>query len=221
MTAPEICELPLPSPPRTAGRVELGAGATVLAGYAADREAALMTQIEAISAAAPFRQMVTPGGWRMSVAMTNCGPAGWVTDKTGYRYTGEDPLTGRSWPDMPEEFARLAREAARSAGFADFSPDACLINRYEPGARLSLHQDRDEQDMLAPIVSVSLGLPALFLWGGLKRGERPRRVPVMHGDVVVWGGRSRLIFHGVHPLQAGVHPLTGALRYNLTFRKAR
>jgi alkylated DNA repair protein (DNA oxidative demethylase) len=157
----------------------------------------------------------------MSVAMTNCGPAGWVTDKTGYRYTGEDPLTGRSWPDMPEEFARLAREAARSAGFADFSPDACLINRYEPGARLSLHQDRDEQDMLAPIVSVSLGLPALFLWGGLKRGERPRRVPVMHGDVVVWGGRSRLIFHGVHPLQAGVHPLTGALRYNLTFRKAR
>ena len=221
MTAPEICELPLPSPPRTAGRVELGAGATVLAGYAADREAALMTQIEAISAAAPFRQMVTPGGWRMSVAMTNCGPAGWVTDKTGYRYTGEDPLTGRSWPDMPEEFARLAREAARSAGFADFSPDACLIYRYEPGARLSLHQDRDEQDMLAPIVSVSLGLPALFLWGGLKRGERPRRVPVMHGDVVVWGGRSRLIFHGVHPLQAGVHPLTGALRYNLTFRKAR
>ncbi|MGD0503561.1 MAG: DNA oxidative demethylase AlkB [Steroidobacteraceae bacterium] len=193
----------------------------MLAGYAADREAALMTQIEAISAAAPFRQMVTPGGWRMSVAMTNCGPAGWVTDKTGYRYTGEDPLTGRSWPDMPEEFARLAREAARSAGFADFSPDACLINRYEPGARLSLHQDRDEQDMLAPIVSVSLGLPALFLWGGLKRGERPRRVPVMHGDVVVWGGRSRLIFHGVHPLQAGVHPLTGALRYNLTFRKAR
>jgi alkylated DNA repair protein (DNA oxidative demethylase) len=221
VTPPEIWELPLPAPPRPAGRVELGTGASVLTGYAADRAAALLALIEALSAAAPFRLMVTPGGRPMSVAMTNCGPAGWVTDKTGYRYTAADPLTARPWPGMPEEFAALAREAAHLAGFADFAPDACLINRYEPGARMSLHQDRDENDMDAPIVSVSLGLPALFLWGGLERSDRSRRIPLLHGDVVVWGGPSRLIFHGVHPLPAGVHPLTGALRYNLTFRKAR
>ncbi len=193
----------------------------MLSGYAADRAAALVTLIEAIGAAAPFRRMVTPGGWPMSVAMTNCGAAGWVTDRTGYRYAAADPSTARAWPAMPEEFAMLAREAAREAGFADFVPDACLINRYEPGARMSLHQDKDERDMNAPIVSVSLGLPALFLWGGLVRSDRPRRIPLSHGDVVVWGGPSRLNFHGVHPLAAGAHPLTGALRYNLTFRKAR
>lgn len=221
MTPPESFELPLPSIRPVAGRIELGAGATVLAGYAAERAAVLVALIEAISAAAPLRRMVTPSGWRMSVAMTNCGPVGWVTDKSGYRYTGEDPLTGRSWPDMPEEFTRLASEAAESAGFADFSPDACLINRYEPGAHLSLHQDRDEKDMHAPIVSVSLGLAALFLWGGSARSARVRRVPLLHGDVVVWGGPSRLTFHGVHKLCADVHPLTGTLRYNLTFRKAR
>jgi alkylated DNA repair protein (DNA oxidative demethylase) len=221
VTPPELWELPLPPPPRPAGRVELDAGATLLTGYAVDRAAALMASIEAIGAAAPFRRMVTPGGWRMSVAMTNCGAAGWVTDKTGYRYTAEDPLAARAWPPMPEEFAMLAREAAREAGFAEFTPDVCLINRYEPGARMSLHQDIDERDMGAPIVSVSLGLPALFLWGGPKRGDRPRRIPLLHGDVVVWGGPSRLIFHGVHALPAGVHALTGALRYNLTFRKAR
>jgi alkylated DNA repair protein (DNA oxidative demethylase) len=218
---PEAWELPLSTPAREAGRVELGAGAAVLTGYAADRAAALLKLIEAIGAAAPIRRMMTPGGGRRSVAMTNCGAAGWVTDQSGYRYTAEDPLASRPWPPMPEEFAVLAREAAREAGFAEFSPDACLINRYEPGARMSLHQDKDERDMDAPIVSVSLGLPALFLWGGPKRADRPRRIPLLHGDVVVWGGPSRLIFHGVHALPAGVHPLTGALRYNLTFRKAR
>jgi alkylated DNA repair protein (DNA oxidative demethylase) len=193
----------------------------VLAGHAADQGAALFAVVEALGAAAPFRRMMTPGGFRMSVAMTNCGAAGWVTDRSGYRYTSEDPLTGRPWPPMPEVFSTLAREAAGAAGFANFSPDACLINRYEPGARMSLHQDRDERDLAAPIVSVSLGLPAIFLWGGRQRGDRPRRIPLAHGDVVVWGGPARMTFHGVNALPAGVHPLTGAFRYNLTFRQAR
>jgi alkylated DNA repair protein (DNA oxidative demethylase) len=221
MTTPELWELPLPSPLRPAGRIELGAGATLLAGHAADRGAALLAMVGAINAAAPFRRMATPGGFRMSVAMTNCGTAGWVTDRSGYRYTAEDPLTGRAWPPMPEDFSVLAREAADAAGFADFSPDACLINRYEPGARMSLHQDRDERDFGAPIVSVSLGLPAVFLWGGEQRSDRPRGIPLAHGDVVVWGGAARMTFHGVKALPAGVHPLTGAFRYNLTFRRAR
>lgn len=219
MTPPETLELPLPSPPRPE-RIELDDGATVLSGYAADRAAALMATIEAINAVAPFRQMATPGG-RMSVAMSNCGSAGWVADTRGYRYTAEDPLSGQPWPKMPEGFAALARQAASAAGFDGFSPDACLINRYEPGSRLSLHQDRDERDFGAPIVSVSLGLPAIFLWGGQKRTDRTRRIPLTHGDVVVWGGAARKTFHGVHALAAGVHPLTGAFRYNLTFRKAR
>jgi alkylated DNA repair protein (DNA oxidative demethylase) len=216
---PEILELPLPSPARPE-RVELDEGAQVLTGYAADRAASLMATVEAISAVFPFRQMTTPGG-RMSVAMTNCGSAGWVADKHGYRYASEDPLTEQPWPKMPESFAALAREAASAAGFAGFSPDACLINRYEHASRLSLHQDRDERDFGAPIVSVSLGLTAIFLWGGQKRSDRTRRIALTHGDVVVWGGPARKTFHGVHPLAAGVHPLTGAYRYNLTFRKAR
>jgi alkylated DNA repair protein (DNA oxidative demethylase) len=219
MMPPEILELPLPSPARPE-RIELDEGAKVLTGYAAARAGSLMATVEAVSAAAPFRRMATPGG-RMSVAMTNCGSVGWVADQSGYRYIGEDPLTGRPWPEMPEGFAALARAAASTAGFESFSPDGCLINRYEPGSRLSLHQDRDERDFGAPIVSVSLGLPALFLWGGQKRSDRTQRIPLTHGDVVVWGGRARKTFHGVHPLAAGVHPLTGAFRYNLTFRKAR
>jgi alkylated DNA repair protein (DNA oxidative demethylase) len=157
----------------------------------------------------------------MSVAMTNCGDAGWVTDRTGYRYDRIDPDTGRTWPVMPPVFAALAATAAGAAGYAGFTPDACLINRYEPGARMSLHQDRNERDVSAPIVSVSLGLPAIFLWGGHKRAQRPARVPLIHGDVVVWGGVDRLRFHGVQSVANGTHPLTGAVRYNLTFRKAR
>ena len=164
--------------------------------------------------------MVTPGGWTMSVAMTNCGALGWVTDRSGYRYDPVDPESTRPWPNMPAVFTELAARAAAAAGFADFVPDACLINRYEPGARLSLHQDRDEYDYSHPIVSVSLGLPAAFLWGGPKRADRPRRVPLAHGDVVVWGGPARLTFHGVHTLKDGSHPLTGNLRYNLTLRHA-
>jgi alkylated DNA repair protein (DNA oxidative demethylase) len=164
--------------------------------------------------------MVTPGGFRMSVAMTSCGEAGWVTDRGGYRYAAEDPATGRPWPAMPAIFRSLAPRAAASAGFARFIPDAWLINRYEPETKLSLHRDEDERDMSAPVVSVSLGLPAVFLWGGLSRKERPRRLRLESGDVVVWGGPARLVYHGIAPLGDGEHPLTGRGRINLTFRQA-
>jgi alkylated DNA repair protein (DNA oxidative demethylase) len=157
----------------------------------------------------------------MSVAMTNCGQVGWCSDQRGYRYTALDPATDKSWPAMPPAFARLARAAADAAGFPAYAPDVCLINRYEVGARLTLHQDHDEHDRRAPIVSVSLGLPATFLWGGLTRTDRQRRVPLAHGDVVVWGGPSRMRYHGVLPIRADEHPLTGARRCNLTFRVAR
>jgi alkylated DNA repair protein (DNA oxidative demethylase) len=198
----------------------LGESATVLRGFAKPIENELLAALDRVVAAAPFRHMVTPGGFRMSVAMTNCGLAGWVTDRRGYRYDPLDPETGQPWPAMPEAFADLAARAAAEAGFASFAPDACLINRYEPGSRLSLHQDRNERDFGAPIVSVSLGLPATFLFGGLKRSDRPRRVPLTHGDVVVWGGPARLAFHGIMPLAEGEHPLLGRLRINLTFRQA-
>lgn len=198
----------------------LGEGAVRLSGFAREEAPALMAALEAVAAAAPFRHLVTPGGYAMSVAMTNCGQVGWVSDRTGYRYDPIDPQTGRSWPAMPPVFGDLALRAAAAAGFADFHPDACLVNRYAPGARLSLHQDRDEAALTAPIVSVSLGLPAIFLWGGSARTDRTRRIPLVHGDVVVWGGPSRLAFHGVAPLAEGAHPLTGGYRYNLTFRRA-
>ena len=171
-------------------------------------------------AQAPFRRMFTPGGHQMSVAMTNCGAAGWVTDHTGYRYDGTDPNSAKPWPAMPPVFRALAEAAAGEGGFEDFTPDACLINRYEPGARMSLHQDRNENDFGAPIVSVSLGLPAIFLFGGPKRADKPRRYRLEHGDVVVWGGPSRLFFHGVAPLADGEHAVMGRQRINLTFRKA-
>ena len=198
----------------------IGEGAVVLHGFARDTSPALVSDMAKISEAAPFRHMITPGGFRMSVAMTNCGAAGWVSDARGYRYDAVDPATGLAWPAMPESFRRLAVEAAAAAGYAGFDPDACLINRYEPGARLTLHQDKNEQDYSAPIVSVSLGLPAVFLFGGSTRKERPRRMRLESGDVVVWGGPTRLAYHGVAPLKEGEHPLTGPFRINLTFRKA-
>jgi alkylated DNA repair protein (DNA oxidative demethylase) len=201
-------------------RLALEPGAVVLGAFAKVRDQALLTALANILRTSPFRHMVTPGGFTMSVAMTNCGDAGWVTDRTGYRYDPIDPENGLSWPSMPPVFAALATEAADAAGFPGFLSDACLINRYAPGARLSLHQDKNERDFDAPIVSVSLGLPATFLWGGLKRSDRPRRVRVHHGDVVVWGGPARLTFHGVDTLADGEHELTGACRYNLTFRRA-
>jgi alkylated DNA repair protein (DNA oxidative demethylase) len=192
----------------------------VLRGFATAHERALLADLREVIAEAPFRHMVTPGGFRMSVALTNCGSLGWVTDKTGYRYDATDPETGKRWPDMPASFLRLAEEAAANAGFPAFVPDACLVNRYEPGARLSLHQDKNERDFLQPIVSVSLGIPAVFLFGGSKRADKTIRVPLEHGDVVVWGGPARLRYHGVLPLKAGHHALMGSQRVNLTFRRA-
>jgi len=198
----------------------LAPGAVVLRRFALARQREILDALERIAAEAPFRHMVTPGGYRMSVAMTNCGPLGWVSDRTGYRYAAVDPVSGNPWPAMPEVFQGLAVDAAAQAGFADFQPDACLINRYEPGAKLTLHQDRDERDFRHPIVSVSLGLPAVFQFGGLRRADPLVRVPLAHGDVVVWGGPSRLFYHGVMPLKEGEHPLTGRCRINLTFRRA-
>ena len=199
---------------------ELCPGAAVLRGFALPDEAALLNAVREVAAKAPFRHMITPGGFRMSVAMTNCGLLGWITDRTGYRYDAIDPESGKSWPPMPRCFLKLAKNAAAEADFPEFLPDACLINRYEAGTKLSLHQDRDEQDFSAPIVSVSLGVPAIFLFGGLNRADKTKRVPVSHGDVVVWGGPARLRFHGVLPLKEGNHPLLGKHRVNLTFRKA-
>ena len=198
----------------------LSEAAVVLRGFARDMAARLVAEVDGITAVAPFRNMMTPGGFRMSVGMTNCGRAGWVTDRNGYRYEQIDPMTGAPWPAMPEAFRLLAESAAAAAGYPGFEPDACLINRYEPGTRLSLHRDENERDLAAPIVSVSLGLPAIFLFGGNRRGDRPRRILLESGDIVVWGGPDRLVYHGVAPLAEGEDPLTGNRRFNLTFRKA-
>ncbi|WP_414636730.1 DNA oxidative demethylase AlkB [Aquabacterium sp.] len=200
--------------------VPLEPGAVVLPGLALPQAEQLLHDVAGVLAQAPLRHLVTPGGYTMSVAMSNCGPLGWTSDITGYRYTATDPLSGRPWPALPAAMATLARQAAARAGFDGFTPDACLINQYSAGARLSLHQDRDEHDLRQPIVSVSLGLPAVFLWGGARRSAPVRRIPLSHGDVVVWGGPARLHYHGVLALKGGCHPLTGEHRINLTFRCA-
>jgi alkylated DNA repair protein (DNA oxidative demethylase) len=198
----------------------LAPGAVLLRRWARSHGPALLETLSEVIRQSPLRHMTTPGGFQMSVAMTNCGAAGWITDRSGYRYGSLDPLNGRPWPPMPEVLSQLAIEAAATAGFASFVPDACLINQYEPGSRMSLHQDKDEKDYAAPIVSVSLGLPAVFLFGGEQRSDRPLRVALAHGDVVVWGGPARLRYHGVAPLKDGDHPLLGRRRINLTFRRA-
>jgi alkylated DNA repair protein (DNA oxidative demethylase) len=202
------------------GEEPIAPGAMLLRGFARQDGPRLLEAVAAVIRQSPFRFMTTPGGFQMSVAMTNCGAAGWITDHTGYRYGPIDPLTGAPWPAIPDVFARLASQAAVRAGFGPFTPDACLVNQYEPGSRLSLHQDRNERDFTAPIVSVSLGLPAVFLFGGNQRADKTQRVALAHGDAVVWGGPSRLRFHGVLPLRDGAHPLAGRRRINLTFRKA-
>jgi DNA oxidative demethylase len=202
-------------------REAIAEGAVLLRRFARPREDELITALREIVAQAPFRHMVTPGGHQMSVAMTNCGDAGWVTDRSGYRYDTIDPESRKPWPPMPPSFLALAKQAALEAGFDNFATDACLINRYQPGARMSLHQDRDEGDFGAPIVSVSLGLPATFLFGGLKRSDKTQRYRLEHGDIAVWGGPARLAFHGVAPLADGEHAVLGRQRINLTFRKAR
>ena len=199
----------------------LAPGAVLLRGLAADQDVGVIAALDQVVACAPFRHMVTPGGLLMSVAMTSCGALGWVSDATGYRYDALDPLSGRNWPAMPSALLRLATQAAAQAGFQRFVPDSCLVNRYQTGARLSLHQDRDESDFSQPIVSVSLGVPAVFLFGGSTRAGRPSRVRLAHGDVVVWGGPARLRYHGVMPLAPAQHRLLGSDRLNLTFRKAR
>lgn len=210
----------LENAPRAAHE-RLAPGASLLRAFAARRAQALLEDLHELTARSPFRCMTTPGGFRMSVAMTNCGDVGWVTDRTGYRYAALDPIIGAPWPPLPQIFRELATAAAAAAGFGAFAPDACLISRYEPGARLSLHQDKDERDLESPIVSVSLGLPAVFLLGGHRRSDRPRRIELEHGDVVVWGGPARLRYHGVLSLKEGWHSLLGGHRVNLSFRRAR
>ncbi len=209
-----------PIVPLTLPREVMAEGALLLRGAALPFEADILTAIQAITAMSPFRHMVTPGGFVMSVAMTNCGAAGWVTDRSGYRYDALDPESGKPWPPMPASFLDLAVASAKEAGYSDFVPDACLINRYEPGARLSLHQDKNERNFANPIVSVSLGLPATFQFGGQKRNDPVRKFALRHGDVGVWGGPSRLCYHGVPELKEGDHEIVGRMRLNLTFRGA-
>ncbi len=196
----------------------LADGAVILRRFACADAQALIAQISALAALSPFRQMVTPGGYTMSVAMTNCGDVGWTTNQHGYLYSPIDPLTTHPWPAMPDIYRGLSDAASKAAGYVDFTPDACLINRYAPGAKLSLHQDKDELNLQQPIVSVSLGLPAVFQFGGLNRNDPLKRVMLEHGDVVVWGGPSRLFYHGILPLKPAHHPATGEFRFNLTFR---
>jgi alkylated DNA repair protein (DNA oxidative demethylase) len=210
---------PLFDQPAQPSREPLEEGAVLLRGFCRASAETLLQDVARVAEAAPFRHLVVPGGHTMSVAMSNCGRVGWVSDRKGYRYDPTDPDTGRPWPPMPESFRTLAGQAAAEAGFRAYDPDACLINRYAAGAKLGLHQDKDEQDQYSPIVSVSLGLPAVFLWGGKRRADPVRRLHLQNGDVVVWGGPARFIYHGVAPLKPGEHPLTGDVRINLTFRK--
>jgi DNA oxidative demethylase len=212
--------LPFDVPAQVRGPTPLDEGAVHLHGFAAPLEQLLLDEVSRIASVSPFRHLMTPGDFMMSVAMTNCGSVGWVSDRSGYRYDSLDPITQRPWPSLPAQFADLADRAASAAGYPSFRPTACLVNRYLPDTHLSLHQDKDELDLRQPIVSVSLGVPAFFLWGGAQRSQRPRSIAVFSGDVVVWGGPSRLHYHGVKKLAAAHHPLTGSARINLTFRQA-
>lgn len=205
--------------PAASSREQLTEGAVLLRGFAAAQSSVLAEAVRRIAETAAFRHLITPGGYTMSVAMTNCGRVGWVSDRTGYRYDPADPESGQTWPAMPKAFVDLAVSAAAEAGFANYDPDACLINRYVAGSKLSLHCDKDEKDAWAPIVSVSLGVPAVFLWGGKKRSDPVRRLPLENGDVAVWGGPARFTYHGVAPMKEAHHPLTDDIRFNLTFRK--
>ena len=200
-------------------RENIGAQAVVLRGFALPVAQDLLASVALIEKISPSRHLVTPNGFTMSVGVTNCGHLGWTSDRRGYKYTAVDPLTGNPWPPMPDEFLTLAQSAANATGFASFFPDACLINRYAPGTKLSLHQDKDEQDLDAPIVSVSLGIPAVFQFGGFERNDKKENIPLFHGDVVVWGGVDRLRYHGVLPIKNNMHSQLGEQRINLTFRK--
>ncbi len=203
-----------------ARREQIGEQSYVLRGYALPWLERLLPELRAVLAQSPFRQMVTPGGFTMSAALSSCGELGWTTDRQGYRYSPLDLERQQPWPALPNVLRELATTAAAAAGFEGFVPDACLINRYVPGARMSLHQDKNERDFSAPVVSLSLGLPAVFLFGGHQRSDKTQKTSLFHGDVVVWGGVDRLRFHGVLPVKHGVHQRMGPQRINLTFRKA-
>jgi DNA oxidative demethylase len=207
-------------PVQQARAEQIGEQAWVLRGFALPEVDRLLSELNTVLAAAPLRHMLTPGGFSMSVGTSSCGRLGWITDRKGYRYSSVDPLSGLAWPALPAAFTDLARTAAEQAGFADFLPDSCLINQYVPGAKMSLHQDKDEKGFAAPIVSLSLGLPAMFLFGGFERSDKCQRIPLLHGDMVIWGGVDRLRFHGVLPIKPGYHPRLGERRINLTFRVA-
>jgi alkylated DNA repair protein (DNA oxidative demethylase) len=208
-------------PEQHARAERIGEQSWLLRGFALPIVDQILPALDAVLAAAPLRHMMTPGGFSMSVGTSSCGEWGWITDRSGYRYSSVDPLSGLPWPQMPRSFTELAHSAAERAGFSDFNADSCLINRYVPGAKMSLHQDKDEKDYAAPIVSLSLGLPATFLFGGLARSDKTQRIPLLHGDMVVWGGVDRLRFHGVLPIKQGQHSRLGEQRINLTFRVAR
>ncbi|WP_296261409.1 MULTISPECIES: DNA oxidative demethylase AlkB [unclassified Pseudomonas] len=220
-TTPATLDLFADDAPQSPATQRIGPRSLVFRGFALPRVEHLLPALEAILVQSPFRNMVTPGGHTMSVALSSCGEFGWTTDRQGYKYSRIDPQSGQPWPAMPEIFLELAQDAADAAGFAGFMPDACLINRYIPGAKMSLHQDKDERGLQWPVVSVSLGIGAMFLFGGHARGDAAERVPLFHGDVVVWGGEDRLRFHGVMPIKQAEHPLLGEQRINFTFRKAR
>lgn len=199
----------------------IGTQSFILPGFVANQTEQLLQLIDSITRLSPLRHMTTPGGFEMKAQLSNCGDWGWVTDRKGYRYQATDPLSQQPWPPMPELIATLATEAAAECDYASFNPDVCLINCYHPGAGMGLHQDKDERDFSQPIVSISLGVPAIFFFGGLKRSEKPAAHLLVHGDVVVWGGEDRLRFHGIKPLKLSHHPDTGQLRYNLTLRRAK
>lgn len=220
LSAPHDADLFFQDPPQPATVEQFGPGSWLLRSFAIDFMDDLLPALESVVTQAPFRQMVTPGGFTMSAALSSCGDVGWVTDRTGYRYSATDPRTGHAWPRIPDAFLQLARQAAVTAGYEGFTPDACLINRYVPGAKMSLHQDKDEKQLEFPVVSVSLGLPAVFLFGGMERSDKTVKIPLLHGDVVVWGGEDRLRYHGVMPIKPGGHPLLGEQRINFTFRRA-
>lgn len=220
-TTPVTLDLFADDAPQLTATEQIGPQSFVFRGFALPLIDRLLPALEAILTCAPFRNMITPGGYTMSVALSSCGQFGWTTDRSGYQYTRLDPHTGQPWPPMPEVFMELAQSAAQAAGFADFIPDACLINRYIPGAKLALHQDKDERGYEWPVVSVSLGIPAMFLFGGHARSDATQKVPLFHGDVVVWGGEDRLRYHGVMPIKQAEHPQLGEQRINFTFRKAR
>ncbi|MET0126491.1 MAG: DNA oxidative demethylase AlkB [Pseudomonas caspiana] len=220
-TTPTTFDLFAEEPVQSAAMEQLGPCSWVLRSFALDEVERLLPALEDVLAKAPFRHMMTPGGFTMSAALSSCGSFGWMTDRTGYRYTPTDPQTGLPWPPIPQAFMELAQRAAQICGFTGFNPDACLINQYIPGAKMSLHQDKDEKHYGWPVVSVSLGLPAIFLFGGHQRSDKTQRISLLHGDVVVWGGEDRLRFHGVLPIKAGNHPLLGEQRINFTFRRAQ